>query len=36
VDREIDSLGGLMTGAGYVGLVHSDLCPDNTHIAGGE
>jgi Phosphotransferase enzyme family len=36
VDREIESLGGLMTGAGYVGLVHSDLCPDNTHIAGGE
>jgi hypothetical protein len=29
VDREIESLGGLMTGAGYVGLVHSDLCPDN-------
>ena len=35
VDQEIDSLGRLMTGAGYVGLVHSDLCPDNTHIAGG-
>ena len=33
VDREIDSLGALMAGAGYVGLVHSDLCPDNTHIA---
>lgn len=33
--REIDSLGGLMDGAGYVGLVHSDLCPDNTHIADG-
>ena len=32
-DREIDSLGDLMAGAGYVGLVHSDLCPDNTHIA---
>ena len=24
-----------MAGAGYVGLVHSDLCPDNTHIANG-
>jgi aminoglycoside/choline kinase family phosphotransferase len=35
VDQEIDSLGALMTGAGYVGLVHSDLCPDNTHIADG-
>jgi aminoglycoside/choline kinase family phosphotransferase len=35
VDREIDSLGVLMAGTGYVGLVHSDLCPDNTHIAGG-
>ena len=35
VGREIDSLGGLMEGAGYVGLVHSDLCPDNTHIADG-
>ena len=34
-DREIDSLGDLMAGAGYVGLVHSDLCPDNTHIANG-
>jgi hypothetical protein len=35
VDREIDSLGALMEGDGYVGLVHSDLCPDNTHIADG-
>jgi aminoglycoside phosphotransferase (APT) family kinase protein len=35
VDQEIDSLGALMGGAGYVGLVHSDLCPDNTHIADG-
>jgi hypothetical protein len=35
VDREIDSLGDLMAGAGYVGLVHSDLCPDNTHIVNG-
>ena len=24
-----------MAGAGHVGLVHSDLCPDNTHIADG-
>ena len=24
-----------MAGTGYVGLVHSDLCPDNTHIADG-
>jgi hypothetical protein len=35
VDQEIDSLGALMAGAGYVGLVHSDLCPDNTHITDG-
>jgi hypothetical protein len=35
VDQEIDSLGILMAGTGYVGLVHSDLCPDNTHIADG-
>jgi hypothetical protein len=38
VEREIDSLGALMAGtagAGYVGLVHSDLCPDNTHITDG-
>jgi hypothetical protein len=35
VDQEIDSLGALMAGAGYVGLAHSDLCPDNTHIADG-
>jgi Ser/Thr protein kinase RdoA (MazF antagonist) len=35
VDQEIDSLEALMGGAGYVGLVHSDLCPDNTHIADG-
>jgi aminoglycoside/choline kinase family phosphotransferase len=34
-DREIDSLGTLLEGDGYVGLVHSDLCPDNTHIADG-
>jgi Ser/Thr protein kinase RdoA (MazF antagonist) len=35
VDQEIDSLGVLMAGGGHVGLVHSDLCPDNTHIADG-
>ncbi|MFZ0043193.1 MAG: aminoglycoside phosphotransferase family protein [Solirubrobacteraceae bacterium] len=35
VDQEIDSLAALMAGAGYVGLVHGDLCPDNTHIADG-
>jgi hypothetical protein len=35
VDQEIDSLGALMAGTDYVGLVHSDLCPDNTHIADG-
>ena len=33
--EEIDSLGALMGGSGYVGLVHSDLCPDNTHIIDG-
>jgi hypothetical protein len=35
VDQEIDSLQALMAGTGNVGLVHSDLCPDNTHIADG-
>jgi aminoglycoside/choline kinase family phosphotransferase len=35
VGEEIGSLGTLMDGAGYAGLVHSDLCPDNTHIADG-
>ena len=35
VSEEIASLGALMGGSGYVGFVHSDLCPDNTHIAGG-
>ncbi len=35
IDQEIDSLQALMAGTGYVGLVHSDLCPDNTHIADG-
>jgi aminoglycoside phosphotransferase (APT) family kinase protein len=35
VAEEIDSLGALMGGSGYVGFVHSDLCPDNTHITGG-
>jgi hypothetical protein len=35
VQEEIDSLLPLMEGAGYVGLVHSDLCPDNTHITDG-
>ena len=35
VEDEIDSLGALMGGSGHVGLVHGDLCPDNTHIARG-
>ncbi len=35
VDDEIDSLEALMGSYGNVGLVHSDLCPDNTHIARG-
>jgi len=35
VDSEIDSLGALMSNSGPVGLVHSDLCPDNTHIVDG-
>jgi Phosphotransferase enzyme family len=35
VAEEIDSLVPLMNGAGYVGLVHGDLCPDNTHIVDG-
>ena len=40
VESEIDSLGPLLRGPGdvYTGLVHSDACPDNTHIpaAGGD
>jgi len=35
VDDEIDSLEVLLHGAGHTGLVHSDPCPDNTHIADG-
>jgi hypothetical protein len=35
LDDEIDSLGALMGSSGYVGFVHSDLCPDNTHIVDG-
>jgi aminoglycoside/choline kinase family phosphotransferase len=36
VAEEIDSLGPLMGSCGPVGLVHSDLCPDNTHIVDGD
>jgi hypothetical protein len=35
LEDEIDSLPALMGGSGHLGLVHSDLCPDNTHIVGG-
>jgi hypothetical protein len=35
VEDEIDSLPALMGGSGYIGLVHSDPCPDNTHIVDG-
>jgi aminoglycoside phosphotransferase (APT) family kinase protein len=35
VEEDIDSLRSIMAGPGFVGLVHSDLCPDNTHIVGG-
>ena len=35
VGDEIDSVSVLMRGSGYTGLVHSDPCPDNTHIADG-
>ena len=35
VAEEIDSLGPLMGTCGPIGLVHSDLCPDNTHIVDG-
>lgn len=34
-EDEIDSLEVLLNGAGHTGLVHSDPCPDNTHIADG-
>jgi Phosphotransferase enzyme family len=36
VGEEIDSLTELLCGNGYVGLVHSDPCPDNTRIADGD
>jgi aminoglycoside/choline kinase family phosphotransferase len=36
LDDEIDALGPLMSSSGLVGLVHSDLCPDNTHMVGGD
>ena len=36
VDAEIDSLAALMGGVGRTGLVHGDLCPDNTHITDGD
>ena len=32
LEDEIDSLTALMGSSGPIGLVHSDLCPDNTHI----
>ncbi len=35
VADEIDSLPALMGNSGHLGLVHSDLCPDNTHITDG-
>ena len=35
MSEEIDSLAALMGGSGYAGLVHSDLCPDNTHFLNG-
>lgn len=37
VSAEIDSLGAMLRGRDgrYTGLVHSDACPDNTHITGG-
>ena len=34
-EAEIDSLRALMGSSGHIGLVHSDLCPDNTHIVDG-
>jgi hypothetical protein len=33
---EIDSLRDLISGGSYSGLVHSDACPDNTHIVNGD
>jgi Phosphotransferase enzyme family len=35
LEDEIDSLTALMGSSGPIGLVHSDLCPDSTHITDG-
>ena len=32
--REIEQLGTLLTGAGHLGLVHGDACPDNVRLPG--
>jgi Ser/Thr protein kinase RdoA (MazF antagonist) len=35
VTGEISEMTTMLTGTGYAGLVHSDACPDNVHLAGG-
>jgi Ser/Thr protein kinase RdoA (MazF antagonist) len=36
VEDEISGLGALMSGSGYLGLVHGDACPDNVRLTGGD
>jgi Ser/Thr protein kinase RdoA (MazF antagonist) len=36
VEDELAGLDAMMAGAGYLGLVHSDPCPDNVRLRGGE
>ena len=35
VREEIDGLEAMLSGTGYLGLVHGDACPDNVRIVGG-
>lgn len=35
VAGEISEMTAMLTATGYAGLVHSDACPDNVHLAGG-
>ena len=35
VTVEISEMTAMLTGTGYAGLVHSDACPDNVHLAAG-
>lgn len=35
VAAEISEIAAMLTGTGYLGLVHGDACPDNVHLADG-